>query len=209
MSTGITGRAFISSLHEIGSVPQFSGECYIICERGKSLDFMVRRHALFSSMEGQAGCPIFHVTESQCCVCRFLCVGDSNSFTTLYSKRLRTQCVHLRHETGSAWPLERGRGVYLSDPFGLPLFCFGNSDCYRVFSKSYSPSPPNCASEKTDAKQHLWKCPHVISGFNLESGPGLRKRWEGKFSCPGDFVCFLSLSDFFPLKMWLWKADVQ
>lgn len=190
--------------------PHFSGKCYIICERGQ-VPWLYGKtgHEFFSSMEGQAGCHIFYLTESQSCVYRFFCVGDSNSFTTLYSKRLRTQCVHLRHETGSAWPLKGGRGVYLSDPFGLPLFCFGNSDCYRVFSKPYSPSPPNCASEKTDAKQHLWKCPHVISGFNLESGPGLWKRWEGKFSCPGDFVCFFSLSDFFPLKMWLWKADVQ
>lgn len=193
MSIGING--WPSSCHshnEVGSVPRFSGKCYIICEKGPStLTLGKTRHACFFSHEGQAGCGISHFVDSQSFLCRFFCLGDSSSFTTLCSKRLTTWYMRLRNETGSAWSLKRRRKVLFVWSLWPSSVLFWKLWLLQaVLQTILTFAPKLCFIKGTGAKQHPWKCPLVIGGFNLESGAGLWKRWEGTFSCPGDFVCF-------------------
>lgn len=49
---------------------------------------------------------------------------------------------------GLSDPWREGEEFCLFDPCGLSLFCFGHSDCCRMFSKPHSPSPPNYASQE-------------------------------------------------------------
>lgn len=153
----------------------------------------------FLSTEGPAGYSISHSIDSQCFVCRlFFCLGDSDSFAILYSKRPSIQCVHLRHETGSAWSVRRGRGFLFVWFIWLPLFCFGNSDCCRVFFKPYSPLPPDYASQKRLAQNNVtenvltWS---VVSIWNLVPIYGRMRR---KFFPSWGFCVFFCLLDFSP-----------
>lgn len=128
-------------------------------------------HLFFSPVEGQAGCGISHSIDSQCFVWRFLCLGDSNSLITLYSKRL-------------------GEEFCVSDPFGLPLFCFGNS-VVAGCSPKHTHLHPQIRLHKRDwQKATSLKISSRDQWFQFEIWCWFMEEMRRKFSCPGDFVCF-------------------
>lgn len=196
LSTGIPGQAFIFSLSTWGrqSTLLFRKVLHNLWKEGANpltLGKTSMHFFFFSFLEGQVGRGISHSTDSWCFSCRFLCQGDSNSLITLYSKRLRSWCVHLnmKQDLLDPWS-EWGRVLCVWSLWPPPVLFWKLWLLQGVPQTTVTFTPKLCFTKETGAKQHHWKYPHMISGFNLESGAGLWKRWEGNFSCPGDFVCF-------------------
>lgn len=115
----------------------------------------------------------------------------------LYHHTLRepenSMCT-LETKSRFAWSLKRGRRVLFVWSLWPPSVLFWKHWLLQnVLKTTLTFTPELCFTKETGTKQYL-KCFHVISGFNLESGAGLWKRWEGNFFLSWGFcMFFLSL----------------
>lgn len=102
--------------------------------------------------------------------------------------------VYIGDKSRFAWSLKRGRRVLFVWSLWLPSVLFWKHWLLQnVLKTTLTFTPELCFTKETGTKQYL-KCFHVISGFNLESGAGLWKRWEGNFFLSWGFcMFFLSL----------------
>lgn len=123
----------------------------------------------------------------------------SNSFITLHSKRLRTQWIHLRHETGSAWLLREGGEFICLIP--LASLC---SVLETLFGAGCSPNHthlhPRMCFTKDWCKATLLKMSSRDQWFQFGIWCWFIEEMRRKIFLSWGFCMFFLSLRFFPLK---------